>query len=57
LSYNLRGQELRRSAYIGIRYEAHYIRPDAAKALDYLYSQPVSRFQVSDGGIWEIKPK
>jgi len=51
------GQELRRSAYIGIRYEAHYIRPDAAKALDYLYSQPVSRFQVSDGGIWEIKPK
>ncbi len=51
------GQEFKRSCYSGVRYEAHYIRKDADKPLDYLYSQPISTFQMSEGAVWEIKPK
>ncbi|MBC8372730.1 MAG: NPCBM/NEW2 domain-containing protein [Planctomycetes bacterium] len=50
------GRELRRSAYIGVRYEAHYARDDYAKARDYFFTQPLSSFAVADGAVWEIKP-
>ena len=50
------GQELKRSAFVGVRYEAHYPRKDCANAQDYIFSQPLSSFLVAPGAIWEIKP-
>jgi hypothetical protein len=49
------GQELKRSAYVGIRYEAHYSRKDSTDPKDYILSQPVSTFQVTPDGVWDIK--
>ena len=50
------GQELKRSAFVGIRYEAHYPRKDYTNAQDYIFSQPLSSFVVTPGAVWEIKP-
>jgi len=50
------GQERKRSAYIGVRYEAHYWHADHPNARDYFYRQPLSRFTMTSGGVWEIKP-
>jgi len=50
------GRERKRSAYIGVRYEAHYARDDYAKAQDYFFTQPLSSFVVAEGAVWEIKP-
>jgi len=50
------GQVLNRSAYTGVRYEAHYPRKDSTDPKDYIMSQPVSTFQVTPGGVWDIKP-
>jgi len=50
------GQELKRRAFAGIRYETHYLRKDYAHAKDYTFCQPLSSFVVVAGGVWEIKP-
>jgi len=49
------GQELKRTAYAGVRYETHYLRKDYAHAKDYTFCQPLSTFVVVSGGVWEIK--
>ncbi|MDP6635309.1 MAG: NPCBM/NEW2 domain-containing protein [Phycisphaerae bacterium] len=50
------GQELKRSAYLGVRYEAHYVRKGFDKAQDYFFSQPISTFHMeSANSVWEIK--
>jgi len=50
------GQTLKRSCFFGVRYEAHYVRDNAREAKDYIYSQPVSTFQMAEGAVWEIRP-
>jgi hypothetical protein len=50
------GQVLNRSAYTGVRYEAHYPRKDSTEAKDYILSQPVSIYQVAPGKVWDIRP-
>ena len=50
------GQELRRHAFAGVRYEAHYFRKDYAHAKDYTFSQPLTSFVVAPGAVWEIRP-
>jgi len=50
------GQELKRHAFAGVRYETHYHRKDYANATDYTFIQPLSTFVVVFNGVWEIKP-
>ena len=50
------GQERKRSAFTGVRYEAHYAHEDYANAQDYFFSQPLSSFVVTPRAVWEIKP-
>jgi len=50
------GQVLNRSAFTGVRYEAHYPHKDYTDPEDYRLSQPISTFVVTPGGIWNIKP-
>ena len=49
------GQELKRNSRVGVRYEAHYVRKDYARAHDYIFSQPLSSFLVAPDAVWEIK--
>jgi len=50
------GQELKRHAFAGIRYEAHFLRRDFTRAEDYLFTQPLSTFNAAPDAVWEIKP-
>ena len=50
------GEELKRHAFVGIRYEAHYIDEDRPSAEDYRLCQPLSSFLTAPNAVWEIKP-
>jgi hypothetical protein len=50
------GEELKRSAFVGVRYEAHYPRKDYVNAQDYFFSQPLSSFLTAPDAVWDIKP-
>ena len=50
------GQVLNRSAFTGVRYEAHYPHKDYTEPKDFILSQPISTFVVTPGAVWEIKP-
>jgi hypothetical protein len=49
-------QEIKRNSYIGVTYEAHYVRKEYVSSEDYRFSEPVSSFVVVENGVWDIKP-
>jgi len=51
------GQEMRRDALWGYRYEAHILRKDYADAEEYAHTKALSRFLVTPDAVWDIKPR